>query len=266
MKTKKNRHLRWVNGLVYIFFLLVFLNCSKDSSSPEQDPITNDPNPGSTNGNLLPILRVNTNGAAIVDEPKVNATLTITDNDIVDFDGDIAIEFRGASSQFFFPKKQFGFETRDANNLDINVSLLGMPPEEDWILNGPYSDKSLVRNLLAYDLSRAIGRYASRAKFVQLYVNGTDLGIYLLMEKLKRNIGRIAIEKLKIDENLGEDITGGYILKIDKVSASDPGGGSYNPANSFPSPYLAPFGSFNQPIIRISRCGSDYGCSKNLHC
>ena len=51
--------------------------------------------------------------------------------------------------------------------------LLGLPEEEDWILHGPYSDKSLVRNLLIYDLSREMDRYASRSHLVELDINGS---------------------------------------------------------------------------------------------
>ena len=107
----------------------------------------------------------------------------------------IAIEIRGKSSQMF-PKKQYGFETRDQENEDMDVSLLDMPEEEDWILQAPYSDKSLIRNVLIYDLSREIGRYASRVKFVELTLNDVNDGVYVFMEKLKRDKNRIDINDL----------------------------------------------------------------------
>ncbi|PCJ94516.1 MAG: hypothetical protein COA50_12205 [Flavobacteriaceae bacterium] len=181
----------------------------------------------------LPQIRINTKGGTIVDEPKIDSEITISIADEVVFEGFIGIEIRGASSQMF-PKKAFGLETRDKNNVDLDVSLLGMPEEEDWILYAPYSDKSLMRNMLIYDLSRDMERYASRTVFVDLTVNGQYQGVYVFMEKLKRDGERIDINKLKEDENSGEDVTGGYILKIDKVAGSNLGDG-YNDLNSFTS-------------------------------
>ena len=182
--------------------------------------------------NKLPQFFIQTNGAEIVDEPKIDAQMTIMVNDVVDYEGAIGIEIRGSSSQAF-PKKQFGFETRDAANEDLDVSLLGYPEEEDWILYAPYSDKSLMRNVLIYDLSREIGRYASRAKFVEVTINDAYNGVYVFLEKLKRDKNRIDINKLKVDENSGDNLTGGYILKVDKAGGLDEM--LYTTYNSIPS-------------------------------
>lgn len=184
----------------------------------------------------LPQFMVDTQGGTIVDEPKISSQATITVAGDVVYEGNMGIEFRGASSQALFPKKSYGLETWDENGEDIDVSLLGFPEEEDWILYGPYSDKSLLRNILIYDLSRDIDRYASRCLFVDLTLNGVYQGVYVFMEKLKRDGARIDINKLNDDENTGEDLTGGYILKIDKTAGNNLGEG-YNELNSFVSAY-----------------------------
>ena len=110
------------------------------------------------------------------------------------FEGRIGIEVRGKTSQFF-PKRQYGFEIWDDNDNDKDVSLLQLPAESDWVLNGPYSDKTLMRNYLAYEFSNRIGRYASRTRFVELFLSEREdvrigarhyAGVYLLMEKIKR--------------------------------------------------------------------------------
>ena len=124
-----------MNSLKNIFVLSLFValfSCQKEASLqleelPIEEPIVILPE------NKLPQVYIQTNGAEIVDEPKVDAQMIISVNDVVDYDGAIGIEIRGSSSQGF-PKKQFGFETRDAANEDLNVSLLGFPEEEDWIL------------------------------------------------------------------------------------------------------------------------------------
>jgi hypothetical protein len=225
--------------IVYIFIVL-FIIISCDSNTTDRPPDTPDPE------NSLIQLKVDTNNGTIVDEPKIIAQLTISENNIVSFDGPIGIEFRGASSQSF-PKKSYGLETRDENNNDLDVALLGFPEEEDWVLHGPYSDKSLLRNMLIYDLSREINMYASRTKLVELTINGSNQGVYVFMEKLKRDINRIDINKLNADENSGDDLTGGYILKIDKTAGSNLGSG-YNASNSFTSIYAPPNANNNQNI------------------
>jgi hypothetical protein len=170
--------------LSYLF--IVFASCESEKPNEQNETVEILPE------NKLPQVNINTNGAQIVDEPKIEAQMEIKENDIVDFSGKIGIEIRGSSSQMF-PKKQFGLETWDDANDGINVSLLGFPEEEDWILYAPYSDKALIRNALIYDLSRDIGRYASRLKFVDVSINGTYNGVYVLLEKLKRDSNRIDI-------------------------------------------------------------------------
>ncbi len=173
----------------------------------------------------LPIIVINTQGAPIVDEPKINATMGIIDNGpgtrnnltdpFNDFEGTIGIEIRGSSSQMF-PKKQYGVEVRNPDGSDSTVSLLGMPAESDWVLYAPYSDKSLMRNILAYQLGRDLGHYAPRTKLCEVVLNSDYQGVYVLIEKIKRDKDRVDIAKLNDDEISGDDLTGGYILKIDK--------------------------------------------------
>ena len=176
----------------------------------------------------LPIVLIDTDGQAIPDEPKIRAGMKIIDNGpgvrnfLIDnpvFDGFIGIEIRGSSSQMF-PKKSYGFETWDLENNDINVSLLGMPEESDWILNANYTDKTFCRNVLAYQVSQNMGHYSSRYKLVEVMINGNYKGIYIFSEKIKRDANRVNIAKLKDNQNSGDPLTGGYIIKVDKSTGS----------------------------------------------
>lgn len=165
----------------------------------------------------FPSIMVSTKGQEIVDEPKINADLTVVENKN-ETNFKIGIEIRGSSSQMF-PKKSYGFETKNADwSEDLDVSLGGFPEEEDWILYGPYSDKSLIRNKLTFDLSNSIGYKASKVKFYNLFVNNDYKGLYVLMEKIKRDENRVNITKLE-----GDNVDGGYIIKIDKPTGD--GGG-----------------------------------------
>jgi hypothetical protein len=177
----------------------------------------------------LPIVIIKTNGQTIVDEPKITADMkvifngegkrnTVTDT-VVIYNGKIGIEIRGSSSQMF-PKKQYGLETRDALGAELDVSLFGMPTESDWILSAPYNDKSLMRDAMTYSISNAIGRYASRTRYCELVLNGEYMGVYILMEKIKRDKGRVNITKIDTAAVSGDLLSGGYIVKIDKLSGS----------------------------------------------
>ena len=175
----------------------------------------------------LPIIIIETYNQEILDEPKVSAHMGIifhedgsinkTTDYFNNYNGRIGIEIRGSTSQNF-PKKSFAIETWDSNNIEINASLLGLPEEGDWILYGPYSDKSLLRNVLTYEISRQLGDYASRTKFCELILNSDYIGIYVLTEKLKRDKNRIDIAKLKQADIDGNELTGGYVIKIDKTT------------------------------------------------
>ncbi|MEL0009832.1 MAG: CotH kinase family protein, partial [Flammeovirgaceae bacterium] len=179
----------------------------------------------------------------IVDEPKVPAALTIKRDDSIFYEGIIGIEIRGESSQYF-DKKSYGFETWDKGYNDLDVALIGFPEEEDWILYGPFSDKSLIRNKLIYELSNEMGRYTTKTEFVELTINYEYKGLYIFMEKLKRDKNRINISKLENEDLDNESISGGYIIKIDKSDMQD---GSYTEYNSFQSQFDV-FGNENGEI------------------
>jgi len=193
----------------------------------------------------LPIVLINTYGQSIPDDPKIAAGFKIINNgpgvrnyvtDAPEFDGRIGIEIRGSSSQMF-PKKSYGFETWDASDNSIDTTLLGMPAESDWILNANYSDKSFLRNVMAYQVWQNMGYYATRYQFVEVVLNGIYKGIYIFSEKIKRDNDRVDIAKLKPDQNTGDEVTGGYIIKVDKQTGS--GGSGWN---SFYPPPVNPNG------------------------
>lgn len=189
----------------------------------------------------LPIFIINTGGQTIKDASKITVDLGVIDNGkgtinrVTDFfnafSGKIGIEIRGHSSQGF-PKKQYGIELRDSLGNSVNVPLLGMPSESDWVLNASFTDKTFLRNVLAYKLGNDIGRYASRTRFCEVVINNEYAGLYVLQEKVKRDKNRVNIKKLEATDITGDALTGGYIMKIDRI---DPGDQYFN--SIFPSVY-----------------------------
>jgi hypothetical protein len=184
----------------------------------------------------LPIVIINTDrGWDIVDEPRTLASMKILyrgpgernyisdqgNPDNLNYDGRIDIEIRGSSSQAF-SKKQYGFSTRLADDISKNnISLLGMPEEHDWILNGMVYDTARIRDYLCYNLSRQLGNYASRTAYCELMINGHYHGIYLLQEKVKADKERVDVFKITTNDNSQPYVSGGYITKADKYSEGE---------------------------------------------
>ena len=166
---------------------------------------------------------------------KIPATMKVLDNGATNNIADsakgtfynIGIKVRGQSSAMF-PKPGYSVEVRDEKGEGIDVSMFGLPPADDWVFHGPYVDKSMLRNALAYWLFRQAGRYAPRTKHFDLYINGVYRGVYVMVEKIKRGKYRVNVSKLKEDDIAGDSLTGGYIWAFDKVGTNTGGGGSDN--------------------------------------
>jgi hypothetical protein len=176
----------------------------------------------------LPIVVLDTYNVDIPDEPKIDGSMGIIFNGdsqmnylsdpFNEFYGQIAIEKRGSSSNSF-PMKSYGLETRGPDSVNYNVSLFDWPSDNDWILYAPYTDKSLIRNVLTYDLGRQMGQYAPRTKLCEVILNGSYIGVYVLMERIKVNPGRVNVDPLMFTDTLDNHLTGGYIIKVDKTTS-----------------------------------------------
>tara|TARA_B100000575_G_scaffold281638_1_gene272490 strand:+ start:603 stop:1934 length:1332 start_codon:yes stop_codon:yes gene_type:complete len=266
------------NNNKFIFFLIFILSCKNE----ENEMIAVDVNYTESN---LPIISINTFGENIPDEPRINAQMGIINNnsgtnniedDFNDYNGRITIEKRGNSSQEQ-EKPPYRFETIDDNGENNNVKLLGLPEENDWILYAPWSDKSLMRNVLIYSLSNDMGRYAPRSEFVELYLNNEYRGVYVLMEKIKRDKNRVAISSLDPNSNSGDNLTGGYILKFDWAETGDNNGGFFSLIDGmrynyhYPKPdeisseqesYIQSYINSYENIMNSNKYNSEQGYSK----
>ncbi len=187
----------------------------------------------------VPIIVIDTRGTAVSASDYVKCEAAFFDTNaqgvasvtgsIPDFIGQGGIHIRGSSSEGF-AKKQYSFETWDLYNEDKDVSLLGMPAGSDWVIYGPQIfDRALINNALIYELSNRMGRYAVRTRFCELYLDpgtgavGSDdyLGLYIFMEKIARGDDRVDVENLDPWDSREPQITGGYMLSIDKVVSDD---------------------------------------------
>ena len=183
----------------------------------------------------LPIMFIDTQNKCLdkTVKDKIPATMKVLDNGATNNVADsakgtfynIGIKVRGQSSAEF-PKPGYSIEVRDSTGEGMDVSLFGLPPSDDWVLHGPYVDKSLVRNALAHWFFRQAGWYSPRTKHFDLYINGVYRGVYVLIEKIKRGKYRVNVSKLKEDDLAGDSLTGGYIWAFDKTGTNSGGAGN----------------------------------------
>ena len=142
------------------------------------------------------------------------------------------MKVRGSSSSGF-AKYSLSLEAQDENKEDQAISPLGMPEESDWVLSGRYTfDRALMRNPLIYQLSNETGEYAVRTRFVEVFLNtgGGSLsyssdyvGVYTLMEKIKRDGDRVDVKKISPSDVTEPDVSGGYLWKKDRLDPGDSG-------------------------------------------
>ncbi|MEU1887852.1 CotH kinase family protein [Micromonospora rifamycinica] len=141
----------------------------------------------------------------------------------------IGYHLRGTSSSLF-DKAPYRVEFRDNEDDDVDLPVLGMPAESDWVLRGPYTDKALIREALTFDLAREMGFPAPRYAFVEFYHNVADRpvgaedyqGVYLVVETIKNAKNRLDLKKLDPDDVTLPAISGGYIVKFEWLTAEEP--------------------------------------------
>lgn len=168
-----------------------------------------------------------------------NNIVEFTENAPLLYDGVAGIVKRGQSSMAF-DKLNFSMEFRDPYHelVQKNVQILGFPEDSDFVLHGPWSDKSLMRNAVVYDLWRDMGYYSPRTQFVELYINGSTSknkdddetvlsdsdyrGVYLLVEKIKRGKRRVDVAK-QIATDINDPLmSGGFIYEKSKEGKKNP--------------------------------------------
>jgi hypothetical protein len=185
----------------------------------------------------LPLVILNSFGTNIAHDRKIEAAAQFVDgkgnrtklDGALDFSGRCLVNVRGRAS-LRYPKNSFAVKTINDEGDAESVSILGFPAESDWILYAPYPDKTLMRDVLAYELHAQMGYWAPRTKFVEVFVNRSAgklsrrdyAGVYVFEERIKRSEKRVNIAKLKADADAPPKITGGYIFKKDHI---DQGGG-----------------------------------------
>ncbi|MBL4593821.1 MAG: CotH kinase family protein [Flavobacteriales bacterium] len=123
---------------------------------------------------------------------KLSSIQIVKDSNVV-YQGFCGIELHGNSTRFA-SKQSYEFELRDSLGEEQTQVLLDFAPEEDFILLSNYFDRSFTRNALAFFLWEQLGHYAPKYHFVELFFNDEYKGLYMLVEKIKVDENRLALE------------------------------------------------------------------------
>ena len=132
---------------------------------------------------------------------------------------DMATEIRGrGNSTWGMSKKPYRIK------LDQKKNFLNLPAKEkNWVFLANYADKTLIRNALAFEISRIIGmEFSPSAKFVDFYLNNSYLGNYMVSDQIEVNPFRVPVQKQDSLNTQEPEITGGYLLEIDGFASTEP--------------------------------------------
>ena len=153
---------------------------------------------------------------------EIICNLTLVDNldtnnhihDAATVKTDAYINIRGRSSRSF---DKTGYSIRLVDNAGENnpQSLAGMGSHHEWVLHGPFLDKTLIRNYMWYNIGGEIMDYAPNVRFCEVIINGEYMGVYVLTENITagKNGTRLDLSVNKKDNSFT-----GYLLRADNGS------------------------------------------------
>jgi hypothetical protein len=218
--------------LLSLFAFFIIVNQAVAVNDP-QYPYHPNQNISFTTSNLpIVVIKLNEVMASKEEDRRIDAIMTvinrtdgtrnsITDTasanwnnpNIINYHGHISIKYRGNSSFGSSPKKPFSLKTQDNSGSNIDVNIMDIGADKDWDLLAPYNDRSLIRDMLIFDLMRPYLDYTPDGKFCELILNGVYQGIYIMTAKVDRGDNRIDLPK---PGTSGNNLTGGYHLEMDR--------------------------------------------------
>ena len=171
-------------------------------------------NPPGTVYTGLPVVYVDTEGGQGIysKEDYVKASLKIQGTEQYDGLDAVACDIRGrGNTTWYWPKKPYLIK------LNEKQSLFGMPKHKRWILLANFMDRTLMRNLVSMKVASMMSHLAWTPSCVpvELVLNGKHVGSYLLIEQVRVDKKRVAVTEMTPEDNVGDAVTGGYLLELD---------------------------------------------------
>jgi len=156
----------------------------------------------------LPIINLITDSSTSIDSKEDYVEGDVSLDGRRDFENladlPMKIRGRGHSTWFTHPKKPYQMK------LDDKSSFLGMPEDKKWLFLAEYSDKTMLRNTIAFELGYISNLdWTPKGEFAEVYLNGEYNGTYNITQKVEESDNRVA---------LGDT---GYLLELDQLSKLD---------------------------------------------
>lgn len=173
----------------------------------------------------LPVLYLDTKEQKIIKEGKIWGTLDVIDSingekhsilETPDYQAAVTVNYRGASSYSQFDKKQYRikFYKKKGSSAAKDYKFLGMGANSEWVLNGPFLDKTFMRNRLAYSLGKEMFEWAPDSRFVELFVDGKYQGVYLAVEPVTNGESRLRLSEFGLLPGATA-----YMVKRDRIGS-----------------------------------------------
>ncbi len=216
--------------LLLLFATLMAVTSMHAQWNPNYPP--DDQNVQLTQTNL-PIVWLEVDGATIDREERITARMKIIHNgegnlnyadtvahpgQKIDYQGYVALKYRGNSSFTESDKKPYSFrplnKPLEEGGKKQKVKILGMGKDNNWALLAPYNDKSMMRDLLTFELSRPWMYFCPTGKFCELFLDGIYYGVYILSELPTKGKERLNLDDVGTE---GDELTGGYLLEVDRT-------------------------------------------------
>lgn len=163
----------------------------------------------------------------------------------IDYEGYVALRYRGSSSFSASDKKPYSFRPLDMplenGGTKKKVKILGMGKDNNWALLAPYADKSMVRDMLAFEVSRPWMEYTPQGRYCELFLDGIYYGVYILTEVVSKGKHRL---DLPDPGESGDSITGGYIMEVNRTDGEVTYTSKYHPVSSTGTRYMNQYINF----------------------
>ena len=180
----------------------------------------------------LPIVFLNVNGNTIQRDSRITAWCKIIDNgegnlnygdtiahpeQTVDYEGYVGLRYRGNTSYDNSDKKPYSFRPFDgpveSGGKKKKAKIMGMAKDNDWAMLAPFADKSMIRDVLTFELARPFFDFVPHSRFCELILDGTYYGVYIMCELVTKGNNRLDLNDPGDDDG---DLTGDYLVEIDR--------------------------------------------------
>ena len=187
----------------------------------------------------LPTVVINTENAAdiVSKEEEISSKVYVISEDGTKFHYAEQTGVRGrGNASWNFDKKPYRMK------FDKKVRLLDAPAKaKKWTLISNHSDKTLMRNILAFEISRRVGaKYTPYCQPVDVIINGEYKGCYQLCDQIEVDENRVNITEMEPEDISGDAITGGYLIEIDAYAYEEPEHSMFKSSKGIPVTIKSP--------------------------